>query len=222
MNGRREAFGHEDDGGPNEAVSVRPASAADADAVVPLLLALPGGVREIFRREAVARRVARAMFVSDRTVFSARHALVARTAGLVSGVLIRMPEPEWVRLRVGSGPVMLRAARGWSPALIWRGTRQDRLMPAVPRGFLYVPALSVAPASRRQGIGGLLLRRAVDEAERRQLPGVALDVAEDNAGAISLYERFGFEAVERRSIPSGRGLAHLSSLRMELRLPRRA
>jgi ribosomal protein S18 acetylase RimI-like enzyme len=88
-------------------------------------------------------------------------------------------------------------------------------MPPVRAGFLYVPVLAVDPGHRRRGIATRLLREVIEEAERAGGRGVALDVVADNRAAIALYESLGFGMVERRTIPPGRGLNHLSSLRME-------
>ena len=199
-------------------MSVGPASPADAAAVTALILSLPGGITEIFPTRTVAERVARAMFDSARTVLGWPHALVARVGGRVAGMVVRVPADAWRGLRLGSGPTMMRAAGLRAPAVLWRGSRQDRLMPPVPPGFLYVAALAVAPARRRHGIGTHLLRGVIAEADRERRRGVALDVAAGNDGAVALYRSLGFEIVGRRSIPPGRGLRHRSSVRMELSL----
>jgi ribosomal-protein-alanine N-acetyltransferase len=70
----------------------------------------------------------------------------------------------------------------------------------------YVQTIAVVPARRRQGIGALLLTALLDDARRRGLARVGLEVRVDNPAAIALYERFGFTgvAVRRRYYqPSG-------------------
>lgn len=52
----------------------------------------------------------------------------------------------------------------------------------------------VAPRARGRGIGELLVRAVQQEARRRGRDEVVLDVAENNAPAIALYERCGFVA----------------------------
>ena len=51
---------------------------------------------------------------------------------------------------------------------------------------------------RRRGIGRLLLGTVLDEARRRGLRLVGLEVRPSNAGALRLYESFGFRVVGRR------------------------
>jgi ribosomal-protein-alanine N-acetyltransferase len=69
----------------------------------------------------------------------------------------------------------------------------------------YVQTIGVAPAHQRRGLGATLLTALLDDAKRRGLPRVGLEVRVDNAPAIALYERFGFTriAVRRRYYPSG-------------------
>jgi RimJ/RimL family protein N-acetyltransferase len=53
--------------------------------------------------------------------------------------------------------------------------------------------LMVARSHRRRGIGRALLEAAVDWARAREVRKLELHVFPHNAGAIELYERFGFE-----------------------------
>ncbi len=55
----------------------------------------------------------------------------------------------------------------------------------------------VAPTARGLGVGELLVQTAVDDATARGLARVTLDVADENAPAIGLYERLGFERTGR-------------------------
>lgn len=55
--------------------------------------------------------------------------------------------------------------------------------------------LAVDPTLSRPGVGGLLVRSLVEEFQRRARAQMDLSVLHDNAGAIALYERMGFERV---------------------------
>lgn len=55
--------------------------------------------------------------------------------------------------------------------------------------------LAVDPTLSRPGVGGLLVRSLVEEFARRGRSQMDLSVLHDNAGAIALYERMGFERV---------------------------
>lgn len=59
--------------------------------------------------------------------------------------------------------------------------------------YCYVKELGVAQAYRRQGIGRKLMLWVQEEAARRGLNRVELDVWAFNAGALSLYEELGFK-----------------------------
>ena len=58
--------------------------------------------------------------------------------------------------------------------------------------------LGVAPAHRRRGMGGRLLATAMNAMVMQGANRVFLEVAEDNAAAIALYESMGFERLGRR------------------------
>jgi ribosomal protein S18 acetylase RimI-like enzyme len=61
--------------------------------------------------------------------------------------------------------------------------------------YAHVGVLGIAllPEFRRQGIGGRLIRQTLDAARAFGLNRVELSVRENNASAIALYKRVGFE-----------------------------
>jgi len=102
----------------------------------------------------------------------------------------------------------------WSPEMFWNElaqgptrtylvtTEEDEVvayagLAAMP-DEAYVQTIGVAPAHQRQGIGATLLARLMDDARERGLPRVGLEVRVDNAAAIAMYERFGFEPIAVR------------------------
>ena len=70
-------------------------------------------------------------------------------------------------------------------------------------GEAEVLTLAVATAARRQGVARALLGAAI-ELTRTSASSMFLEVAEDNRGAIALYEKAGFEPVGRRAGYYGR------------------
>ncbi len=75
----------------------------------------------------------------------------------------------------------------------------DDVLPA-PR--VEIGYVAVRESHRRKGIGTALVREARRWAGERGTHHVALAVWEFNAGAIQLYERLGFQTVERRMLAS--------------------
>lgn len=55
--------------------------------------------------------------------------------------------------------------------------------------------IAVSEELRGMGIGALLLKSTLDEAKKRNISAVTLEVRKSNEPAIKLYNRFGFEAV---------------------------
>ena len=68
---------------------------------------------------------------------------------------------------------------------------RPRLLP----GFADLVAIAVVPAHRRRGVASQLLGAVIADAERRGEALLALTVAEDNVGAISLFTRCGFRMI---------------------------
>jgi GNAT superfamily N-acetyltransferase len=62
----------------------------------------------------------------------------------------------------------------------------------------WLDELYVVPARRAQGIGSLLLERALDVARYRGCRAVDLEVDSEHARAEHLYQRAGFEHLPRR------------------------
>jgi ribosomal-protein-alanine N-acetyltransferase len=98
-----------------------------------------------------------------------------------------------------------------------------------PAGFILVRdlgnecevlSLGVAPRWRRRGIAQDLLRAATDEANRRDLPSIVLEVAVDNDAANDLYVGAGFTAVGRRARYYKRPDGRVDALVLRLALPR--
>jgi ribosomal protein S18 acetylase RimI-like enzyme len=56
----------------------------------------------------------------------------------------------------------------------------------------YVDALAVFTNWGRKGIGTLLLKSAEQQARQHHYPKIALNVAQDNQEAVSLYQRLGY------------------------------
>jgi len=69
-----------------------------------------------------------------------------------------------------------------------------------------VQTIGVAPQSQGHGLGRELLSALVAEAERRGCVQLFLEVRVDNAAAIGLYERAGFERQGRRRNYYGDGI----------------
>ena len=62
----------------------------------------------------------------------------------------------------------------------------------------YVQTIAVAPDRQRRGLGATLLAALLEDARRRGLARVGLEVRVDNAPAIAMYEAFGFQPIAVR------------------------
>lgn len=69
----------------------------------------------------------------------------------------------------------------------------------IATGEIRLVDIAVLPEDRRRGIGSFVLNHLLDEA-RKSGKTVTLQVLKTNAGAIRLYEKFGFEATRESDL----------------------
>jgi GNAT superfamily N-acetyltransferase len=94
-----------------------------------------------------------------------------------------------------------------SPAWLWLAERDGTAVAvflaneivSVERGgtVLWVEELYVVPAARRGGVARSLLTRVREEALRRGVRAIDLEVVPSQAAALALYRSIGFEDVPR-------------------------
>jgi GNAT superfamily N-acetyltransferase len=88
-------------------------------------------------------------------------------------VLAGARDPGFAVLRDGGRPVAI--ARG-----------------SVDEGWVGVTAVEVDPGHRRRGLGTAVLRAILDWGREHGATSTYLQVADDNAGALALYDSLGF------------------------------
>jgi GNAT superfamily N-acetyltransferase len=184
-------------------LTIRPAVPADLDRVADIIndppatgsIALAGSVKKAIR----AGRVFAHYGISPLI----QHTVVAEIDGQVVAVMDASadhPEVEFtVRLFLR---LLVPVLRTVGPAGLWRFLRSRGAWGRV--GFpndsesYYIAELDVASAHRNGGIGGVLLRRAEEQARRAGCPRMTLTTNVTNP-AQHLYERFGFRISETKT-----------------------
>ena len=122
-----------------------------------------------------------------------------------------------------TGAALTRARLGAGAALVRSGILQDAavgrrvqlaattlLKPAIDD--FYLSRLAVADRFRNRGVGAALLKYVLAEAARAQSTRCLLEVEPQSAAAMALYQRHGFEEIDRRSVAdpeSGRVLEYV-------------
>lgn len=119
-------------------------------------------------------------------------AVVALEAALF-GATAWSAETFWSELAHPAGRAYLVAQDGAGALLGYAGVM-------TPGAEADVQTLAVAPAAQGRGLGGTLLEALVARARAAGATSLLLEVRADNAPAIALYERHGFDriAVRRR------------------------
>jgi ribosomal protein S18 acetylase RimI-like enzyme len=119
----------------------------------------------------------------ENTDFSYQNCLMAEADGAVVGMMHSYAMPDVLEpLPADFDPVLRPAAELEIP------------------GSLYISGLALQPDFRNRGVGTALLACAHERARELGLGQVSLLVFEANEGAVRLYERHGFHAVDRRRL----------------------
>jgi ribosomal protein S18 acetylase RimI-like enzyme len=115
--------------------------------------------------------------------------------------------PELTGLRPIEDVIASHTTAGPRGAALWElARREDQTLGCLLLSMLTqsrtmeIVYMGVVPASRRRGVGKLLLRRAVQRAGELGAKRMLVVVDERNTPARSLYERFGFATVAARDV----------------------
>lgn len=202
----------------------RPASAADADAAVPLIYS-SGPAAFDFTFTVPGRRTATAFlrqaFLDGRGEFGFRNHVVGVVDGRVVAAGAAWSGASTPAFALAAARQILhcyglRAGAG----VIVRGLRVESVIQPPRRDCWYVAHLGVAPELRSRGLGEALVSHLLEAGRRRGMPVAALDVAVTNPRAHALYERLGFVVTrERRSRLANDHATVADHRRMEMTLP---
>jgi ribosomal protein S18 acetylase RimI-like enzyme len=116
------------------------------------------------------------------------------------------PDRPWLAMYHYRGqdrqPAVMRDVLTSAPAQAFASIRSGDDVLAIARlsiadGWAGITAVEVRPARRRAGLGAALTGAVLQEAARRDVRRVFLQVETGNAAAISLYERCGFRYSHR-------------------------
>jgi ribosomal protein S18 acetylase RimI-like enzyme len=182
---------------------IRPATAADADAAVPLLLdSSPALVEATFGAGAPA--VVRRDFLRGGGIFGHAHLVLAVSAGgPVLATMTAYRGSDYRRLSLHT----LRSAAVLGPRGLGRTVRRTagmaRLFAPPGPDCLFVANVCVTPDARGRGHGAAMMQHARSMARAAGLAAVELDVSFANTGAQRLYERLGWVTVAERPAPAG-------------------
>lgn len=156
----------------------------------------------LFGGAAAARRALERLFRSPANRFSYQYAEVMVPAAGLAGLLIAYPEAvlraldlpmAWHLARAAGLPGLLR--------FVWRA-RPLVGLPEAGSGEYFIGHMAVPPAWQGQGLGRALLAHAEQTARALGCPRLALTVDVDNARALALYRRAGFDLRGTVTVPA--------------------
>ena len=173
-----------------EEATFRPARREDCAKIAALYSIASDGVANYIRRKLAGPgkeplEVGERRYAREDTAFTYKSCVLAERDGEVIGMLAAFPmEP---------GPAAGEPDEDVDPVLAPYGELERP-------GSFYVCAMAVFPEHRGRGVGTRMLELAWEQARERGLEELSLIVFEQNAGAKRLYERHGFEEVDRRPV----------------------
>jgi ribosomal protein S18 acetylase RimI-like enzyme len=186
--------------GNGEEVTIRQATAEDYAPAAELMYSTGEALfRCIFypdREETL--ELLREFFKAEENAFTYQNAYVAESEGEVVGLIHFADREEEDRNNRGMGRQTIQLL-GLFPTL-WRMPRfiqLGRVMGRASDDSVYIRHVAVFPAYRRRGIASRLLAFCEEEAERRGISKLALDVVTDNEPALRAYQKYGFEIVDK-------------------------
>ena len=188
----------------SEAITLRPATPADAREAAPLIYAAgPLLFDRIYGpRPEDALGFFGAAFLQPGTPFSHENAVLAEQSGAVIGLASSLPTTALRSAWPQTGRLMMRL----------RGPRLLLRMPSImfdlrgssgttPPEAYYLGILAVRSDVRGRGIGGLLLAEVCRRAEAAGCAAVCLHAELDNVGARRFYTRHGFQVTAEHPTP---------------------
>lgn len=132
-------------------------------------------------------------YASDKTVFTYKNSIVAGNDNHVMGVLVTFPIAEEVDEPSETdqvlAPYSLEAPGSW-----------------------YICAMALFPEFRGQGLGTKLLAIARSQAQDGGFNELSLLVFEQNTGAVRLYERNGFETIDRAAVVPHKSIQYTGNI----------
>jgi ribosomal protein S18 acetylase RimI-like enzyme len=167
----------------------------------------------MFGRQALV--ILQALIRRSHNRFSHRYIWVAEADSGVVGVVAAVPS-ENLRNAADYATVLNRWQR-LRLALLNRLILSRTLRQNYPPKTFYIANLAVAPTHRSQGIGTQLVQRCIDQANEQRAIALYISVDIDNPQAQKLYERLGFQVVEKRTLSLLKFTIGTRVLRLEIR-----
>ena len=178
-------------------INFRSANREDAGFLVPLIAESSGGVwpavwNALANENESAESAGTRYLVDPANDLSIKNTLLVESGGARIGVMICYQE----------GDLQLNESDSYNPAPL-PAQLANALQPyreLSDPDSLFIAEICFLPEARGKGLGTRLLEYAIASAKERGLPRVTLRVFSVNAGAVRLYERFGFQVVDKRPV----------------------
>jgi GNAT superfamily N-acetyltransferase len=193
-------------------LTIRPATAADAQMAATLIGLTMGGLADHLFEPRTPTSVIAALFPYRGNRFSHEFADIAESDGSAVGLLLSHPGRMLNRLGLSTAYRLLRLygplpfARFAARALPFSMAREANA------DEYFVSALAVLPAFQGRGVGAGVMAHAEDKARTFGLARCALTVDVGNDPARRLYERMGYLTVGTISFARGGRAGGLESL----------
>ncbi|HPO83093.1 MAG TPA: GNAT family N-acetyltransferase [bacterium] len=138
-------------------------------------------------------------------IFSFEHSYFVEMEKKIAGMVLGYTWKERDQEELNTGFLLFKYL-GWDiltriPYLL----RVQSILGNLVAGDYYISNIAVYPEFRCSGLGTRLLEKVEEEAGERGCKMMVLDVEADNRGAISLYEKLGYNAGERSSVVKIKG-----------------
>ena len=184
----------------NDTVLIRPALPTDGNLAADLIFATGPDLFDFvfYRDKQKTLDLIKRLFAEETNSFSHSCAYIAELGGQPTG-LVHVVDFEEKKLGNQTLGGCLVKEIGWFAFLIRtpRFMIVDHLIPEIGTNTYYIQHIATLKDFRGRGIGRRLLEFSEEQAIKRQLGRLMLDVESKNANAIRLYQSFGFRITQK-------------------------
>ena len=187
-----------------DSITVRPATPMDSPEAARLIFMTGKSIFKylLYQNEDKSLAVLKRLFEIDTNDFSYNYAFIAELQKRICGLILFTDRAEMRKSHKAMGGKLIKAM-GFFPALIRlpRFIQFDSLFPKIGADTLYIGHLATFAPARGKGVARAQLDFCEQQAKKKNLSKLALNVEVDNRLAIPIYERYGFKNVQKVESP---------------------
>lgn len=145
-------------------------------------------------------QVLKELFLTSNNLFSLENVLTIESNNEIAGILLGYDWKTKKQSNLNTGILLfkkigLKLLKNLVPLLKFNSS-----VGQLNKGEYYISNIAIYPKFRGKGLGKELIKKAEEEAKRKEAKKVVLDVERENVVAIKFYRKLGYKKVKELSI----------------------